>query len=716
MNKLVRVCISMQVLWAGSSLAEQSQLAMLGVEQVTVTATRLERNTKDVPEAVVVIDEQRLENSRMFNLSDALSGTPGVNITSKNGGYDARLILRGGGLKANYGIREIFLMRDGIPITDPDSFTRLDFIDTQDVERIEVTKGPGNIYAAGSTAGVVHLISKSVFEQNYDSITIAGGDQNQANLHLRLGEVFGQHAIAVTASYRQDDNDWRHNNEFDSSQISVKYGYILDNEDEFTTELNYADVNLDLPGNMNEEQFRQYQDSGKQEDNNSFFKHTGRYSKTLHWNARYITQLSDSWSFKPRVYYTHWEQFHPVTPFIVENDGVDLFGGDLEFIWDQGFGDLVTGLTLRKDIDDDAKRYEYRDVVTNFDAVLDPGEGTQSQDKGDLAEEQDTENTVIGFFAQQSIRAAEKWIIDLGLRVDRITIDQQTHTYSEFNFPYGSVFGPPPKSAYDKIDISQSIKEDFDLLSARAGISYEINERLSIYSNLARGEQVPFASELETNPELDSSLTDSVELGLKGRHGDWSFDMAVYQMMVEDEVVVGLDENDEAVFQNAGKTDKKGFEFSSDARLFSLVGGEVSGGVNYAYSDYIFEEFTEYYSSRGRPAVNINDGKRLPFIPRQYYSVHLFYQHPAGVSVRLQSDTWGEYYIDNANTEKYSGYEWLTSLNLRYEFLKQHSIAFNVQNISDKRYANVVKKNAGQSVSYSAGEPRTWLLSYRLQF
>ena len=31
------------------------------------------------------------------------------------------------------------LIRDGVPITDPDSFTRLDFVDTQDIERVEVT-------------------------------------------------------------------------------------------------------------------------------------------------------------------------------------------------------------------------------------------------------------------------------------------------------------------------------------------------------------------------------------------------------------------------------------------------------------------------------------------------------------------------------------------------------------------------------------------------
>lgn len=690
----------------------------VNLEEITVTATRLERSTKDVPEAIVVIDKSRIENSRMFNLTDALSGTPGVNISSKSGGYDARLILRGGGLKANYGIREIFLMRDGVPITDPDSFTRLDFIDTQDVEQIEVTKGPGNIYATGSSAGVIHLISKSVFDQTQDSVTLAGGDQSQGNVQLRLSEVFGQHALAVTASYRADDNDWRRNNDFESKQISVKYGYRWENGNELATEFSFAEVDLDLPGNLNETQFADYRDNGRQRDNSSFFKTGGRYSRTWHWNLRYEAELMEHWSFKPRLYFTHWEQDHPVTPFIVTNGGVDVFGGDLEFVREQSFGSFITGLTLRKDIDDDAERFEYRDRVTDFDALLESGEGTQSQQRGDLAETQDTENTVLGFFAQQSIAVADRWIIDLGIRFDTINIDQETHTLSEFNFPYGTEFGPPfiPKSAYDKVDIRQSIDKDFDLLSARLGVSYAYSENLSFYFNLARGEQVPFSNELETNTGLDAALTKSIEVGIKGRHQDWSFDLAIYQMEVEDEVVAGLDENDETVFQNAGRIDKKGLELTSNVRLFDLAGGEFWGGVNYAYSDYSFEEFTEHYSFRGMPAVNINDGNSLPFIPEHYYSLNLLYQHPIGLSVRLQSDTWDEYQIDNANTDEYGGYEWLTSLNLRYTFLRQHSLSLNVQNISDKRYATIVKKNAGQSVSYTVGEPRTWLLSYRYQF
>lgn len=162
------------------------------LDEVTVTTTRSERGSKDVPAAVSVVGKEKIEKSRMFNISDALRGTPGVLMNSHNGAYDARLIIRGAGLKASYGVREITILRDGIPITDPDSFTRMDLIDPQDVERIEVSKGPGNLYAAGSSGGAVHVISKSVFDHENQKIKLGGGSFDTKNLHARFsGDIAG---------------------------------------------------------------------------------------------------------------------------------------------------------------------------------------------------------------------------------------------------------------------------------------------------------------------------------------------------------------------------------------------------------------------------------------------------------------------------------------------------------------------------------------------
>ncbi len=136
-----------------------------------------------------MVGKEALEEKKMFNVKEALQEIPGVFVDSKNGGFDARLIIRGAGLKATYGIREIMVLRDGVPLTDPDSFTRLDFVDTQDIERIEIAKGPGNLFAAGSSGGAIQIFSKSVFDDSANNLKLGVGTEGTQNYHLRYGVI-----------------------------------------------------------------------------------------------------------------------------------------------------------------------------------------------------------------------------------------------------------------------------------------------------------------------------------------------------------------------------------------------------------------------------------------------------------------------------------------------------------------------------------------------
>jgi iron complex outermembrane receptor protein len=71
--------------------------------------------------------------------------------------------------------------------------------------------------------------------------------------------------------------------------------------------------------------------------------------------------------------------------------------------------------------------------------------------------------------------------------------------------------------------------------------------------------------------------------------------------------------------------------------------------------------------------------------------------------------------MDNANTEKYEGYEFLTNLMLGYS-QGPHSLKLNVENLFDKRYASEAQKSTNGDNSYSAGAPRSALLSYAYNF
>ncbi|MEN8213476.1 MAG: TonB-dependent receptor [Pseudomonadota bacterium] len=672
------------------------------LDTISVTATRVERATKDVAAPITVVDEKRIESAKMFNIKDAIQGTPGVTMESKNGGYDARLIIRGAGQKANYGVREIAVIRDGVPMTDPDSFSRFDFIDTQDIERIEIMKGPGSIYGGGSAGGTLQIISKSVFDEQINRLRLGLGNYDSQNLHFRYGgQINENNFYSITGSHRKTDNDWRHWNEFESNQLSFKHGLILDDGSTLETELSYTEADIQLAGSMDADQFEEFKKSGEQKDNGTAFKHSGRYSTIWFFNSRLEKQINDNLLFKPRIYFNHWDHFHPVTGAINDNPGTNVFGTDLEFVYNHelfGPSELVAGVTARVDDTDGAKKYEYLDTVAiPFGRSAGRILRTLSDRPGDLLSTEDTTNTLMGVYAQETIHPIERLTMDLSIRFDQSEFDIHTEEDGKYDYASGQYVAGAGEFDTDKT---------FNLFSGRLGATYAVTDQINLFGLIAQSDQVPSDSEIKKNTELDASTTRNYEVGLKGRAENWSFDLSLYHMKVSDEIVSYI-ENDETLFANAGKTTKNGLEFAGRVRLpyyFWL-------GFNYSHMDYKYDDYTD-----GR---NDYSGNYMPYMPRNQYSVSLDYAHPNGFRGRLQADTYGSYYMDSINSGKYEGYEFLTSLMLAYD-RGPHSLALNVGNLFDEKYAVEAKRsNAGTPYEkdyYSAGERRNAMLTYTYSF
>ncbi|MES9941531.1 MAG: TonB-dependent receptor [Candidatus Thiodiazotropha sp. 6PLUC2] len=697
------------------TFAEEAEKAVSEEEfdVISVTASRVERKTKEVAGSIEVIDSERIESEKMFNIKDAIQGTPGVLINSKNSAYDTRLIIRGAGQKANYGVREIMVIRDGVPMTDPDSFSRFDFIDTQDIERIEITKGPGSLFGAGSAGGTIQIISKSVFDTDSNRIKLGVGEFGQQNLHGRLaGDINDSNAVSVTASYRKSDNDWRDWNEFESKQLAVKHGYLLDNGGTLESEISYHEADVQLPGSMDEVEFERYLDTGEQKDTSSSpWQHSGRYSTIWFFNSRYEQEL-ENLTIKPRIYANQWDHYHPVTGAINDNPGTTVVGTDLELafahqLW--GESTLVAGITARRDNTEDSKKYTYADVETSPPPAWNPMGPetilhTNSDEAGELLEEEDATNTLYGFFIQETLRPTDKATLDIGFRYDRNNFDIDNTAYGEYSYSAGT---------YTYFDSPEYTKTDktFNLFSPKLGLTYELNKLMNIYGVVAQSGQVPSESEIQSNPKLDAATARNVEIGLKGREQDWSFDLSIYRTTVSDEIVSVLDEDLTTEFQNAGETLKKGIELSGRYDITPRIWLEGS----FAYSDYTFSDFEELVRT-GRTQTPVDrSGNQLPYVPRQQYGLGVGYSHPLGIKAVLRSNSWGSYYLDNANTEKYNGYEFLTNLLLSYQ-TGAHNLSLNVENLFDKYYATEVKKSTSGDKTYSAGSPRSAMLSYTYLF
>ncbi len=673
------------------------------MDTVVVTATRTKRKSSEVPGSVTVINSDVIEDTKMMNIKDALQGTPGVLIDSKNQGYDSRLIIRGAGLKARYGIRDIMVLLDGIPITDPDSLTRLDFVDTQLIDQVEVVKGPNStLWGANASGGVINIMTKNPMDREQGGhVTVGLGNFETVNLHASYsGDIKDKVYYTAGGSHRESDNSWRRRNAFYTHQGTLQTAYVMDDGSFVESHIGYTKASLQLPGKLDDDMFEAYMDTGEADETEGPWQHSGRYSEIVFAGLRLNKQVG-AFELKPMAYINSWSHRHPVTGRINEADTI-TWGTDFQMNHSHTLGKiggtLTVGVTFRQD-NQDTDYFEYQDLFTSGSGRI---ISTLSDEKGDLMEVESRNVDLFGIYIQETFAFFSKFIVDAGIRYDSVDFDISGETWSVYDYVGGS---------YEDESAVNSTQKTFDDISPRLGILYKLTSEINTYAAIAKGIKTPTEGEFSENPDLELVEEFNYEAGVKTRFQKLAVDAAAYYSPVKNEVVQVVQPDRNSEYVNAGKTEKKGFELSVKV----LLPFYLDAGVNYSYTDYTFEEFFEPVRD-GQNLLNVDRrGNYLPFIPRHQYALSGGFKHPTGVKCRLQTTTWGAYYMDNANTEKYKGYKFVTNSMVGVEKDKWE-ISLIMENLFDKQYASEVTKDTQGERTYTPAAPRSFLVKCRVDF
>ena len=143
------------------SAGQPSQETQSGVtlDEVVVTATKTEEKRKDIPNAVVIVDEAQIQESPAKTLGELLANEPGIDWRTFGdyGGAREEILIRGMDANATQ------VRLNGVSINSPSLGTAdVSKIPLNAIERIEVVKGSGSLlYGSGAMAGTVNIITKS---------------------------------------------------------------------------------------------------------------------------------------------------------------------------------------------------------------------------------------------------------------------------------------------------------------------------------------------------------------------------------------------------------------------------------------------------------------------------------------------------------------------------------------------------------------------------
>ena len=257
---LARTALFTAIATSTMALAEEPVL-----EELTVTASRVNKSIKAIPNTVKIIDRQALENqlavssSLLDGLSFAIPAlTPAHQKMSSNG-----VTLRG---------RNPLYMTDGVPQSTPlrngqrSAFT----IDPAFIDRVEVIYGANAIQGVGATGGVINYVTtdapddgrwlaKSTLELTSDSFE---GDGTHYKASGLLGKSFDSTDFILGVSYQVQDLFYDADGDpiapdpvqgdimdSEANNVFAKWGWDIADDQRLEFMANYFELEGDAPNN-----------------------------------------------------------------------------------------------------------------------------------------------------------------------------------------------------------------------------------------------------------------------------------------------------------------------------------------------------------------------------------------------------------------------------------------------------------------------------------
>ncbi len=171
-------------------------------EEILVAANRIEQPISAVMAASTVIDRESILASSAQNLAELLAGVPGMQFSPSGGqGAQTSLFLRG--TESDHTL----IMIDGVQMTTVGSAGRLEFIPLDQIERIEIVRGPrSSVYGSEAIGGVLNIITRPRVTEDFSgNVKLMLGTEGSNNSNLALKGKLGQTTLSLNASHRETD-------------------------------------------------------------------------------------------------------------------------------------------------------------------------------------------------------------------------------------------------------------------------------------------------------------------------------------------------------------------------------------------------------------------------------------------------------------------------------------------------------------------------------
>jgi outer membrane receptor protein involved in Fe transport len=603
-------------------------------EAVTVTATRSERRTGDVPASVSVLDREDIKQSPALVADDLLRQIPTFSLFRRTSSLASHPTAQGVSLRGigPSGVSRTLVLVDGVPNNDPfGGWVYWSRVPLESSERIEVVDGStSSLYGNYAMGGVINFVTNPATAKTLD-LKAQYGSRSTPKLDFMGSHVWGKFGVTVDGNVFNTDG----------------YYIVRENErgrvdNKAAAEFWNLNVKLDYAPNERVHAFARigYFDENRDNGKASTIDGTEEANDTI-WRAYsggVRVRMPDQSELRATVF-TDFETFHSnflAVPAanpprsigrmtLTQEVPTHSAGGMVQ--WSRALGTkqyFTAGSDIRW-VDGDSLENGLDAQTGTTVTLLRNSGGTQRN---------------FGFFVQDLITPTSHLMLTVSARVDGWrNYDGHNLETSLINAPVNNVPSLPVRSD--------------TVASPRAAARYHITNRLDVWGDIGWGFRSPTLNELYRQFRVGTTLTlANYNLGperLVGGEAGVSFAITPnstvratwFDNHIEDPVsnvtISQVGTNVTQQRQNLGKTHVHGIQTDLEYRF----GPDWRVTAAYVYDQ---AKVTE------NPSTPALVGKWLPQVPAHRGSVRLAYSNPRLFTASAGVQVVGSQFDDDLNT------------------------------------------------------------------
>jgi iron complex outermembrane receptor protein len=549
------------------------------------------QSSLDLPYAISVQkpDSQR-PGQRHVQLSETALALNGVVVSDRtNPSQDPRISIRGVGARSSFGVRGIRILRDGMPLTLPDGQTPIDYLDLEDIGRVEAMRGAASSLYGNASGGVIDFRSAPPpVDPVAGQLRTSFAGYNSERITGVIGGSYDGGGFEANYGYTSSDGYREHA----SAQLTNGYGHATLAAGKWDLGVQLMGLDMPLAQNPGALTKAELDTNPRMADPRSVLKDASKTVHQIQLGLSAQRPIDGDGVISAQLYGGTRALYNPLTFGVVNVDRYS-YGGSFRGIWPGHIGSMINRFTAGVDAalqNDDRQNWNNCNGVTTPTPacpVLPATKGTLTLDQTEIV-------SSAGPYVRDELEVAAGYTFTLGVRGDwtKFTVEDQFLS-----------------------DGDNSGHTTMSAVSPMLGFVARLTPLHSLYANIAAGFETPTTTELANhpdgsagiNPDLKPQRSWNFEIGAKGIvDARWAYDLALFDTQVQDELIPYqvTGGGGRVYYRNAGKTRRYGVEFGVNTNL-----GPVELGFAYSLSQFQFVEFvvdTNRYNGNTVPGVPEN--------------------------------------------------------------------------------------------------------------